>query len=129
MRGIQATKLQINKMASIAIMIGGALIIAIAFVRESYLAKCLSGDQNSAVEEKRHDLAVEKYQAAFEKKQENRTRLLYWIATNNRVKKLGDTDYALKLNKKVHNQELDLREPKLFNFYKPSFQQKQGEII
>ena len=86
MRGIQATKLQINKMASIAIMIGGALINAIAFVRESYLAKCLSGDQNSAVEEERHDLAVEKYQAAFEKKQENLTRLLYWIATNNRVK-------------------------------------------
>ena len=86
MRGIQATKLQINKMASIAIMIGGALINVIAFVRESYLAKCLSGDQNSAVEEERHDLAVEKYQAAFEKKQENLTRLLYWIATNNRVK-------------------------------------------
>ena len=59
MRGIQATKLQINKMASIAIMIGGALINAIAFVRESYLAQCLSGDQNSAVEEERHDLAVE----------------------------------------------------------------------
>ena len=72
MRGIQATKLQINKMASIAIMIGGALINVIAFVRESYLAKCLSGDQNSAVEEERHDLAVEKYRAAFEKKQQNR---------------------------------------------------------
>ena len=86
MRGIQATKLQINKMASIAIMIGGALINAIAFVRESYLAKYLSGDQNSAVEEERHDLAVEKYQAAFEKKQENLRRLLNWIATNNRVK-------------------------------------------
>ena len=40
-----------------------------------------------------------------------------------------DTDYALKLYKKVHNQELDLREPKLFNFYKPSVQQKQGEIV
>ena len=86
MWGIQATKLQINKMASRAIMIGGALINAIAFVRESYLAKCLSGDQNSAVEEERHDLAVEKYQAAFEKKQENLRRLLNWIATNNRVK-------------------------------------------
>ena len=85
MPGIQATKLQINKMANIAIMIGGALINAIAFVRESYLAKCLSGDQNSAVERERHYLAVEKYQAAFEKKQENRTRLLYWIATSNRV--------------------------------------------
>lgn len=75
MRGIQATKLQINKMQinkMQAIMIGGALIVAIAFVRESYLAKCLSGDQNSAVEEERHDLAVEKYRAAFEKKQQNR---------------------------------------------------------
>ena len=30
---------------------------------------------------KRHDLTVEKYQAAYEKYQENRTKLLDWIAT------------------------------------------------
>ena len=40
-----------------------------------------------------------------------------------------DTDYTMKLHKKVHNQELDLREPQISSFYKPSVQQKQGEMI
>ena len=65
--------MKINKMASIAIMIGGALISATAFVVGSYLAEYLSGDQNSAEEEKRHDIVVEKYPAAYEKYQENPT--------------------------------------------------------
>ena len=29
----------------------------------------------------------------------------------------------------MHNQDLDLREPRLFDFYKPSTSQKEGEII
>lgn len=37
-------------------------------------------------EEKRHDLAEEKYQAAYEENQENQTKLLDWVATNDRVK-------------------------------------------
>ena len=40
-----------------------------------------------------------------------------------------DTDYALKLYNKVLNQDLDLREPQLSDLYKPSIQQKQGEMI
>ena len=59
-RRIQASKLQINKMASIVIMIGGAVINVTAFAGGSYLTEYLSGDQNSSEEEKRHDLAVEK---------------------------------------------------------------------
>ena len=52
---------QINKMASITMMIRGALINVTALVGGSYLTKYLSGDQHSAVEEKkRHDLTVEK---------------------------------------------------------------------
>ena len=43
--------MKINKMASIAIIIGGALINATAFVVGSYLAEYFSGDQNSAEEE------------------------------------------------------------------------------
>ena len=124
--------MQMNKIASITIMIGGALINATAFVGGSHLAKYLSGDQNSAEEEKkRYDLAVEEYQSAYEKYQENRTKLVNWIATNDRVKEqpkqnFVDTDYALKLYNKVHNQELDLREPQLSDFYKLRVQQKQG---
>ena len=56
--------MKMNKMASIAIMIGGALINATALVGGGYLAKYLSGDQNIVKEKKKkkkHDLAVEKY--------------------------------------------------------------------
>lgn len=53
-------------------MVGGALINATACVSESYLAKYLIGDQNSVEEEKeRHDIALEKYHAAFENYKEN----------------------------------------------------------
>ena len=46
-------------MASIAIMIGGAILNATTFVGGSYLAKYMSGD-DAGVERKRHDLALEK---------------------------------------------------------------------
>ena len=44
---------------------------------------------------------MEQYQKAYEKYQENRTKLFDWIATNDRVKEqekqyFEDTDYALK---------------------------------
>ena len=124
--------MQINKMASIAIMIGRALVNVTAFVGKSHLANYLSGDQSSAEEEKkRYDFAEEEYQSAYEKYQENQTKIVNWIVTNDRVKEqpkqnFVDTDYALKLYNKVHNQELDLREPQLSDFYKPRVQQKQG---
>ena len=71
---------------------------------------------------------------AYEKHQENRTELLDWSVTNDRVKEQAkqnfvDAVYALKLYNKVHNRELDLREPKLSVLYKPSVQQKQAEMI
>ena len=71
---------------------------------------------------------------AYKKYQKNRTKLHSRIATNARVKEQAkqnfvDKDYALKLNNKMHNQNLDLREPLLSDFYKPSTSQKQGEMI
>ena len=74
-------------MASIALMIGGAIINATTFVGGSYLAKYLSGSSDSGDEEKRrHDLAVEKYQKEYEKYEENRAKLNDWIMTNDRIK-------------------------------------------
>ena len=61
----------------------------------------------------RHDLVVEKYQAAYEKYKKNQTKLLNWIATNDWVKEqakqnLVDTYFALKLYNKVHKMERKL---------------------
>ena len=120
-------------MASISIMIGGAIINATAFIGGNYLAKYLSGD-SAGQEKKRRDLAVEKYEQEYQKYQENRTKLLDWIATNDRIKdeakqNLENTDYALKLYNATHQDQMDLKEPQFSDFYKPSVQQKQGEMI
>ena len=121
-------------MASIALMIGGAIINATTFVGGSYLAKYLSGSSDSDEEKKRHDLAVEKYQKKYEEYEENRAKLNDWIMTNDRIKdeakeNFKNTDYALKLYNKIHQVDLSLREPQFSDFYQPSAQQKQGEII
>ena len=121
-------------MASIALMIGGAIINATTFVGGSYLAKYLSGSSDSDEEKKRHDLAVEKYQKKYEEYEENRAKLNDWIMTNDRIKdeakeNFKNTDYALKLYNKIHQDDLSLREPQFTDFYQPSAQQKQGEII
>ena len=50
-------------MASIAMLIGGALVNALAFIGCSYLFYGLSAD-NIDAERKRHDAAIEKLQAA-----------------------------------------------------------------
>ena len=121
-------------MASIALMIGGAIINATTFVGGSYLAKYLSGSSDSDEEKKRHDLAVEKYQKEYEEYEENRAKLNDWIMTNDRIKdeakeNFKNTDYALKLYNKIYQDDLSLREPQFSDFYQPSAQQKQGEII
>ena len=73
-------------MASMALMIGGAIINATTCVGGSYLAKYLSGSSDSDEEKKRHDLAVEKYQKEYEKYEENRAKLNDWIMTNDRIR-------------------------------------------
>ena len=52
-----------KKMASVAMLIGGALVNALAFTGSSYLFHRLSVD-NIDTERKRHDVAIEKLQKA-----------------------------------------------------------------
>ena len=57
----------VYKMASIAIMIGGAVLVA--FTGGNYLAKYIGGDSGQAAlpEKTWHDKALEAYQVAMEK--------------------------------------------------------------
>ena len=124
-------------MATIAIMLGGALLNATAFIGGNYLAKSLSGDGGNATlaEKKRHDLALEAYQAAFQKWQKDRTKLLDWIAEQDREKDKArydfqDTDQALALYNQTHRAKVALpKEPEFSDYYKPSPQQKNGELL
>ena len=127
----------IAKMASIAIMIGGAIINATTFVGGSYLAKYLAGGGGDA-ERKRHDLALEKYEAAGEAWRENRQRVMDWYSQRRDQQDkashdFGNTDEALKLYNRVHqavNQpQVSLgKEPDFNDYYKPSSSQKTGEL-
>ena len=124
-------------MASIAIMIGGAIINATTFVGGSYLAKYLSGKDTDA-ERKRHDLALEKYEKDYQVWQRDRQRVMDWYSQRRdqqdiAAHDLANTDAALKLYNRVH-QAVDQpqvqlgKEPDFGNYYKPSSSQKTGEI-
>ena len=124
--------------ASIAIMAGGAVLNAVAFIGGNYLGRFLSGDDPSAAQEEKvwHDKALEAYQAAYAKYQKDRTKLLDWIATNDRIKaqakqNFTNTDYAFKLYNRAHQHEqISMpKEPEFSDFHQPSEQQKQGELL
>ena len=125
-------------MASIAIMIGGAILNATTFVGGSYLAKYMSGS-NVDAERKRHDLALEKYERDYQVWQKSRQRVMDWYSQRRdkediAARDLANTDEALKLYNRVHEAvdqpQITLgKEPQLNDYYKPSNSQKTGEIV
>jgi len=127
-------------MASIAIMTGGAVLNATAFIAGNYLTRALGGGDKAALaEKKRHDKALEDYQAAYAKYTRDRTQLLDWIAANAQTKEQAkqnftNTDYAFKLYNQAHPDEqmVPPKEPKFSDFrflrFQRSEQQKKGEL-
>ena len=95
---------------------------------------CDSG-QAALDEKKRHDLALEKYQRDYAQYQQDRTQLLDWVAGHDREKNQAfhdfqNTDQALALYNQTHRAKVALpQEPKFSDYYKPSPQQKNGELL
>ena len=114
-------------MASIAIMLGGAVLNASTFIGGFYLAKYLSGAKTDQ-ERRRHDKALEKYQ------KENRQKLLDWQEQNRHEDAIASQSFehtaeALKLYNKFHPDEnLQINEPVFSDYYRPSKDQKIGEM-
>ena len=128
----------VYKMASIAIMIGGAVLNSAAFTGGNYLAKYLASDHGQAAlaVKMRHDKALEAYQAAMEKYTRERTQLLDWIETNREIndqakQNFTNTDHAFKLYNQAHPDYklTQPREPVFSDMYQPSELQKQGELL
>ena len=121
-------------MASIAIMLGGAVLNASTFIGGSYLAKYLSGSKTDQ-ERRRHDKALEKYQKDYAKYQENRQKLLNWQEQNRHEDAIAsqnfeNTDEALKLYNKFHPDEnMQINEPVFSDYYRPLKDQKIGEMV
>ena len=97
-------------MASVAMLIGGALANALAFTGSSYFFHRLSAD-NIDAERKRHDAVIEKLQAAqieWAHKQEKRINFI-----NNQLRlerkaetKFTDLNYAMREYHEVFGHDL-----------------------
>ena len=121
-------------MASIAMLVGGALVNALAFSGSNYLFTML---RSSGVDEerKRHDKAIEQLQAAQAAWSRKRTERLGFINEELRrqghaVQTFQDVDAAMKEYAQVTRHNLDPLgpEPQLADFYHPSDGQKDREI-
>ena len=121
-------------MASIAMLIGGALVNAVAFSGSNYLFSKLR-DSGSLDEQKRHNSSVERLQAAQADWSRARTERLDWIQEELRrqghaVQTFQDVDVAMRQYHLVTGNTLDPMgpEPQLSDFYVPSDDQKSREI-
>ena len=121
-------------MASVALLVGGAVTNALAFSGSNYLFSML---RSSGVDEerKRHDMAVEKLQAAQTKWSRQRAECLDWIneelhRQNHAVQTFRDVDAAIREYANVTGKNLGPLEPEpqLSDFYTPSDDQKDREI-
>ena len=102
-------------MASIAMLVGGALVNALAFSGSNFLfsmLRCSGVDE----ERKRHDQPVEQLQAAQAEWSRKRTERLDWINEELRrqghaVQTFRDVDAAIREYSRVTGQKIDPLEP------------------
>ena len=120
-------------MASIALMIGGALVNALAFSGANALFS--QGKSDAANEErKRHDKAVEQLQTAQVAWSRKRTERLDWINEDLRrqghaVRTFRNVDEAIRQYNLISGPLEPMEpEPELSDFYLPSPEQRDREI-
>ena len=122
-------------MASVALLIGGAIANALAFTGSNYLFSRLSGT-DSLEEQKRHNNALEQLQAATAEWQKERTQRLDFIHKKLRqqqhaVNTFQDVDTAMQEYYKVTGEQLPPfpNKPQLSDYYSPSEGQKDRELV
>ena len=123
--------------SAIAMMVGGALVNALAFSGSNFLFSMLR-DPGADEERKRHDKALEQLQAAQSEWSRRRTERLDWI--NEELRRQGhavhtfrDADEAIRQYNFVVGANSSSRialepKPKLSDFYLPSPEQRDREI-
>ena len=121
-------------MASIAILIGGALINALVFTGSSYMFSRLSKDSIDK-ERQRHDLAIEQLKKAQVDWAQKRQERINFINKQLRLESIAETKFT-ELNNtmreyhEVSGHELSPlpREPLLTDFYNPSNEQHHRDL-
>ena len=120
-------------MATAAVMIGGAVINALAFSGSNYLFSKLS--DHGEAERKRHDLAMENFQKARDRWNKERLKRLDFI--NKRLHEqqdakeaISDLEDGMREYYRVFGQRIKPlpKEPVFTDYYHPSETQKKGEM-
>ena len=123
-----------KRMASVAMLIGGALANTLAFIGSSYLFHRLSAD-NIDAERKRHDAAIEKLQAAQLEWAHKGQQRIDFINNQLRLERKAETKFtelndAMREYHEVFGHELPPlpREPVLSDFCTPADEQHYREL-
>ena len=123
-----------KKMASVAMLIRGALANALAFTGSSYLFHRLSAG-NIDAKRKRHDSAIEKLQAAQLEWTHKRQQRIDFINNHLRLERAAETKFmelndAMREYHEVFGHELPPlpQEPVLSDFYTPTDEQHYREL-
>ena len=120
-------------MASIAVIAGGALVNALAFSGTNFVFSQI-GDHGKE-EMRRHNQAMEKLAKAREQYSQERQKRLDFLNKTIREKRhaeqtFSDLGVAMRQYADVTGHELPpLKEPKLSDFYNPSRQRKDAEVM
>ena len=119
--------------SAVAMMVGGAVVNALAFSGSNYL---FSNSSETEEERERHDKAEEQLQEATTEWNEKRIQRLDFIneqmkKEHHALKEFDDVEDAMKEYYYVTNKQLpELEpEPKLSDFYTPSEDQKNREHL
>ena len=119
--------------SAVAMMVGGAIVNALAFTGGNYLFSKMGSHSDEETE--RHDKAVEELEAAQVAWNKKRTERLDFIneqmqKEHHAEKTFDDVDQAMKQYYYITGKQLDPLppEPKLSDFYTPSPDQQNREI-
>ena len=125
-------------MATVSLMVGGALVNALAFSGSNYLFSMLGhsgGSSGIAEERKRHDLAIEQLQIAQAASSRRRIERLDFINEELRLQhqtlqSFHDSSAAIHAYTRLTGKTLAPLgpQPQLSDFYTPSSDQKDREI-
>ena len=122
--------------SAVAMMIGGAVVNALAFTGGNFLFSKLGKTQDAEKERERHDRAVEQLEAAQAAWSQKRMQILDFI--NEQMQKehhaeqtFDDVDQAMKQYYYITGKQLDSLppEPKLSDYYAPSADQQNRELL
>ena len=128
-------------MATIGMMIGGAVVNALAFTGGNYLFSMLGRSNEAEKERKRHDLAFEELQRAESEYRHKRQLRLDYLnqrlrAEQHSAQVFEDVDAAAREYWLVTGDEKKLNqvpdagaEPMLNEYYEPSDSQKEYELL